>query len=73
MSMFDKLDAVEARYDELMALISDAAVQADPTEYRKHTKALAEIQPLVEKFREYKTLNLEAAQAKELAEGPGDA
>jgi len=67
--MFDKLDSVEARYDQLMALISDAAVQADPNEYRKHTKALSEVQPLVEKFREYKAVILEADQARELAEG----
>ena len=67
--MFDKLKAVEERYDQLMALVSDAAVQADPAEYRTHTKALAEIQSLVEKFREYKVVVAEAAQAKELAEG----
>ena len=70
--MFDKLNAVEARYDELMALVSDAAVQADPNEYRKHTKALSEIQGLVETFREYKAVVEEAAQAQELAEGTGE-
>ncbi len=67
--MFDKLKAIEERYDQLMALVSDPAVQADPAEYRTHTKALAEIQPLVEKFREYKAVVAEAAQTKELAEG----
>lgn len=67
--MFEKLDAVEARYDELMALVSDATVQADPAEYRKHTKELSEIQPLVERVREYKTVVEEMSQAKELAEG----
>ena len=67
--MFDKLKAVEERYDKLMLLVSDAAVQADPAEYRTHTKALAEIQPLVDKFREYKTIVSETAQAKELTEG----
>ena len=35
----------------------------------RHTKALAEIQPLVDKFREYKTIVSETAQAKKLAEG----
>ena len=70
--MFDKLNAAETRYDELMTLISDAAVQADPNEYRKHTKALAEIRSLVETFREYKSVIEEAAQAQELAEGVGE-
>ena len=67
--MFDKLQAIETRYDELMALVSDAAVQADPNEYRTHSKALAEIQPIVDKFREYKTAVIEIAQTQELTEG----
>ncbi len=72
--MLDKLNAVESRYDELMGLVSDPEVQADQGEYRKHSKALAGIQPLVEKFREYKGVVKEAAQAQELVEGSeGDA
>ena len=70
--MFDKLNAVETRYDELMKLVSDAAVQADPNEYRKHAKALAEIQTLVETFRDYKVVVEEAVQARELADGAGE-
>ena len=70
--MFDKLNAVESRYDELMTLVSDAAVQADPNEYRKHAKELADIQPLVEKSREYRGVVDEAAQAQELAQGAGE-
>ena len=66
--MFDKLNAIEARYNKLMALVSDAGVQADAAAYRTHAKALAEIQPLVEKFREYKTVLTEIAQTQELAE-----
>ncbi len=71
--MFEKLASVETRYDELMSLISDPTVQADPTLYRKHTKALSDIQLLVEKFREYKRVVDEATQAKELwDESEGD-
>ncbi len=70
--MFDKLHEVERRYDELMALVSDAKVQADPAEYRKHTKALAGIQPLVEKLREYKAVVAETAETTELAENSGE-
>ena len=70
--MFDKLNAVETRYDELMTLVSDTAVQADPNEYRKHAKALAEIQTLVETFRDYKVVVEEAVQARELADGAGE-
>ena len=67
--MFDKLQTIDARYDELMALISDAAVQADQNQYRTYSKALSDIRPLVEQFRDYKALLKEISQAEELAEG----
>ncbi|MDA1094296.1 MAG: peptide chain release factor 1 [Acidobacteria bacterium] len=70
--MFDKLHRIETRYDELMALVSDASVQADQNQYRTHAKALADIQPTVEKFREYKAVITEIERAQELADG-GDA
>ena len=70
--MFDKLHGIEARYDKLMALISDPAVQADPQEYRRHTRSLAEIQPLVERFREYRAVVKELAETEELASGDDD-
>ena len=66
--MYDKLRAVEERYETLMGLVSDAAVQADPAEYRTHAKALADMQPLVDKFRQYRAVEREAEQARELAE-----
>jgi peptide chain release factor 1 len=70
--MLDKLNSIEANYDELMTLLASPSVQADSNEFRKHAKALAEIQPLVERFREYKTVVTEAAQAEELVKS-GDA
>jgi peptide chain release factor 1 len=67
--MFDKLHAEESRYDQLTQLLSTAEVQADPSEMRKHSKALAELEPLVEKFREYKAVASEIAQAEEMLVG----
>lgn len=64
--MLDKLNAIEANYEELMSLLASPAVQSDTAEYRKHAKALSEIQPLVERFREYKAVVKEGAQAEEL-------
>jgi peptide chain release factor 1 len=65
--MLDKLNSVEAKYNELLALLGDANVQADQSQYRTHAKALAEIEPVVEKFREYKGVVTEITQADELA------
>jgi peptide chain release factor 1 len=70
--MIDKLNAVEAKYGELLERLADPAVQADPTQYRTHAKALSEIEPLVEKFRNFKSVLTQLAQSQELADS-GDA
>src|SRR6187402_3496228 len=70
--MLDKLNAVEANYEELTALLATPSVQSDSNEYRKHAKALAEIEPLVEKAREYKAVLKEIEQAEEIVKS-GDA
>jgi peptide chain release factor 1 len=70
--MFDKLATEEQRYEELMRLLGTSEVQAEPQEYRKHAKALAEVEPLVQRFREYKTVVHDITGAEELANG-GDA
>src|SRR6516162_9112457 len=65
--MFDKLLAEESRYEELTRLLSTVEVQSDSNEIRKHSKALAELEPLVEKFRQYKTIVQEITHAEDLA------
>src|ERR671913_1110269 len=70
--MLDKLTSIEHRYTELASLLGEPAVQGDPSEYRKHARALAEIEPTVERFREYQHVAAELDQAQELARS-GDA
>jgi peptide chain release factor 1 len=67
--MFDKLTAEEQRYEDLVHDLSMSEVQSDPAEYRKRAKALAEVEPLVHRFREYKEIAREVAQTEELAAG----
>ena len=67
--MFDKLQSEEARYEDLTARLGTTEVQSDANEYRKHAKALAELEPLVERFRDYKSVAQELAQAEELVAG----
>jgi peptide chain release factor 1 len=67
--MIDKLTSIEARYTDLSGKLADPAVQADTSQYRTHAKALAEIEPLVERFHEFKAVLTEVAQAQELANG----
>ena len=67
--MFDKLATEEQRYEELMRLLGTSQVQSEPQEYRKHAKALAEVEPLIEKYREYKSIDKDIAGAEEMAAG----
>jgi peptide chain release factor 1 len=67
--MFDKLATVETRYDELMTRLGTVEVQSDANEYKKAAKALAELEPLVQKFREFKTVEEDLAGTTELAKG----
>src|SRR5438105_4100672 len=70
--MFDKLAAEEQRYEQLMARLGTSEVQSDAAEYRKHAKALADVEPLVERYREYKSVAADISGAEELA-ASGDA
>lgn len=68
--MLDKLAAAESRYEQLMAEMSDPAVQADTAKFRTHSKELSEMQPLVEHFREYKDVAAEIAATEEMVKDP---
>ena len=67
--MFDKLSTVESRYDELMHRLGTGEVQSDPVEFRKAAKALSDMEPLVQKYREYKAVDQDIAGSEELVRG----
>ena len=62
--MIDKLQAIEDKYLDLEARISDPDVIANQTEWQKCTKAHAKLTDIVTVFREYR----EMVRAKEEAE-----
>jgi peptide chain release factor 1 len=68
--LFDKLTALEAQYEQLMAEMGTQAVQADTAKFRSHSKIVADLQPIVEAFREYKTVLRELEGAEELLKDP---
>ena len=67
--MFDKLSTVESQYEDLMTRLGTAEVQSDPAEYRKAAKALSDLEPLVEKYREYKAVQKDIEGAEEIQRG----
>ena len=64
--MFQKLEAVEKRFEELTQKISDPEVIARQNEWREYMKEHAELEPIVEKYREYKKVEKQYQEAKEM-------
>jgi peptide chain release factor 1 len=62
--MFDRLDQMEARYEDLGRQLSDPNIVNDQENYRKVSKQHRDLEPLVEKFREYRTVKNGIADAK---------
>ena len=66
--MFQKLEAVEKRFEELTQKISDPNVIENQNEWREFMKEHAELEPIVEKYREYKKVEKQYNDAKELVD-----
>ena len=62
--MFERLDQIEARYQELNEALSSPDIIGDSLKFQKAAKAHSEIAPMVEKYREYKDLTKGIAESK---------
>jgi len=68
--MFEKLEAIEKRYEELTKEISNPDLISNQTEWKKAMKEHADLEELVQKFREYKKVKKEMEEAEELMTDP---
>ena len=68
--MFDKLEAVEKRYEELTKMIADPEVISNQSEWQKMMKEHAGMEEIVIKFREYKKVKQSMEEAEELMQDP---
>ena len=68
--MFDRLDQIEARYEDLGRQLSDPAIVNDQENYRKVSKAHRDLEPTVEKFRDFRKLRDAVADAKAMLSDP---
>src|SRR5215471_10959978 len=62
--MFERLNQIESKYDELTTALASPEVIGDSSKYQKTAKAHSEITPVVEKYREYKDLKRGIAESK---------
>ena len=66
--MFQKLEDVEKRFDELTQKISDPEVISKTSEWQKLMKEHSDLTPIIEKYREYKKVNKDYEEAKQMLE-----
>ena len=66
--MFQKLQALEEKYEALSLMLGDAELIAVPEKYRQTAQAHAELKEIIEKFREYKVISQEIVGTKRLLE-----
>ena len=68
--MFEKLEAVEKRYEELTKMIADPDVISNQSEWQKAIKEHASLEEVVSKFKEYKKVKQAMIDAEELMQDP---
>src|ERR671931_1124925 len=72
-AMFERLNQIESKYDELTQALATPEVISDSTRYQKTAKAHSELAPVVEKYREYKDLQRGIAESKAVIAEESDA
>ena len=70
--MLDKLEQIEAHYEELTAQLSSPEVMADQAAYIKAAKQHRSLGEVVTKYREWRAIREELAGARELLESADD-
>jgi len=70
--MLDKLDFITDKYKELSGKIADPEIIADNAVWTKYVKEHAEIEPVVQKYQQYKKTLEELSDAREMLADEND-
>jgi len=70
--MFDKLKAVEKRYNDLNELLSDSKIIAQQSEYQKYAKEQSDLTPIVKRFKDLKKFVQQLEDSKKILEEEND-
>src|SRR5271155_167694 len=68
--MFDRLDQLEARYEDLGQQMSDPTLVNDQKKFQSIAKQHRDMEPTVEKFREYRSIKEGIAEARAMLSDP---
>ena len=66
LTLFEKLENIESKYDEMTGQLASPEVHADSGRYQKLAKTHAEMAPMVAKYREWKEIEKGLEGAKQL-------
>ncbi len=66
MAVLERLSGLEAEYENIVMRLSDPAVQSDQKAMRESGKQLKDLEPLVEKYREFRSATSDLIVAKEM-------
>ena len=67
--MFDKLEALEERFEVVNQKLSSPDIISDQEEFKKYCKENSDLTPIIEKYREYKSAKQTIAECKEILSG----
>jgi peptide chain release factor 1 len=70
--MLSKLQSLEDKREDLARLLADPARIGDSNAFRTHSKAYADLEEVVDRFREYKRLLKDEEGAREMLRGSDD-
>jgi peptide chain release factor 1 len=62
--MFDRLEAVDQRYEKLTELLCDPGVMNDPGKLREYSKEQSDMEDTIQAYREYKAISAQLKDAK---------
>lgn len=62
--MFDKLEFIQDKYEDLSRKASDPEVISNQSEWQKYVKELSDLEPIVNKYKEYKSVKSGIQEAK---------
>jgi len=71
--MFERLNQIEAKYEELTKALASPEIISDSSKYQKTAKAHSEISEIVERYREYKDLQKGIEESRAMVAEESDA
>jgi peptide chain release factor 1 len=67
LTLYEKLDQIENRYVEMTAQLSSPEVHADSSNFQKLARRHAELSEMVEKYRQWKQIDKNLTEARQMA------